>query len=147
MAGVEGEDLLGGGVGRLADGDGHRRRRGLQAGGHVDGVAGEEALAARRVDVEAHQGLAGVDADADLDGLAADARQGVDLVDQAQAGAHGALGVVLVQRGHAEDGDHGVADELLDGAAVGLDDRAGDARSSGAGRRRRARGRCARRGR
>ena len=66
------------------------------------------------VDVEAHQRLAGVDADADLDGLAADARQGVDLVDQAQAGAHGALGVVLVQGGHAEDGDHGVADELLD---------------------------------
>ena len=60
------------------------------------------------------------------DGLAADARQRVDLVDQAQPGAHGALGVVLVQRGHAEDGDHGVADVLLDGAAVGLDDRAGD---------------------
>ena len=97
----------------------------LQAGGDVDGVAGEEALARAGVDVEAHQGLAGVDADADLDGLAADARQGVDLVDQAQAGAHGALGVVLVQRGHAEDGDHGVADELLDGAAVGLDDAPG----------------------
>ena len=27
--------------------------------------------------------------------------------------------------GHAEDGDHGVADELLDGAAVGLDDAPG----------------------
>ena len=74
------------------------------------------------IDVEAHQGLAGVDADAHLDGLAGDAGQGVDLVDQAQAGAHGALGIVLVQRRHAEDGDHGVADELLDGAAVGLDD-------------------------
>ena len=59
--------LLGGGVRRLADGDGHRRRRRLQAGGHVDGVAGEEALAARRVDVEAHERLAGVDADAHLD--------------------------------------------------------------------------------
>ena len=70
------------------------------------------------------EGLAGVDPDAHLERLAADARQGVDLVDEAQAGAHGALGVVLVQRGHAEDGDHGVADVLLDGAAVGLDDAA-----------------------
>ena len=146
VAGVEGEDLLGGGVRGLADRDRHRRRRALQAGGDVDGVAGEEALARAGVDVEAHQGLAGVDADADLDGLAGDARQGVDLVDQAQAGAHGALGVVLVQRRHAEDGDHGVADELLDGAAVGLDDAPGRrvvAAQEGVDR---ARGRCARRG-
>ncbi len=125
MAGVEGEDLLGGGVGGLSDGDRHRRRRTLQPGGDVDRVAGEEALAAGGVDVEAHQGLAGVDPDAHLDGLAADARQGVDLVDEPQAGAHGAFGVVLVQGGHAEDRDHGVANVLLDGAAVGLDDAAG----------------------
>ena len=46
-------------------------------------------------------------------------------LDDAQAGAHGALGVVLVHGGHAEDADHGVADELLDGAAVGLDHLAG----------------------
>ena len=45
-----------------------------------------------------------------------------DLVDQTEAGAHGALGIVLVQRRHAEDGDDGVADVLLHGAAVGLDD-------------------------
>ena len=48
VAGVEGEDLLGGGMRGLADGDGHRRGGALQAGRHVDGVAGEEALAARR---------------------------------------------------------------------------------------------------
>ena len=125
VAGLEGEDPLGGGVRRLADGDRHRRGGRLQARRHVDGVAGEEALAGGRVDVEAHQRLAGVDADADLDGAAADAGQRVDLVDEAQTGAHGALGVVLVQGGHAEDGDHGVADELLDGAAVGLDHLAG----------------------
>ena len=107
---------------RLADRDRHRRRRRLQSGGDVDGVTGEEALAARRIDVEAHQGLAGVDADAHLEPPVADARQRVDLVDQTQAGAHGALGVVFMQRRHAEDGDHGVADVLLDGAAVGLDD-------------------------
>ena len=74
------------------------------------------------LDVEAHQGLAGVDADADLDGLPADAGQGVDLVDQPQAGAHRPLRVVLVQGGYAEDRDHGVADVLLDDPAVGLDD-------------------------
>ena len=125
VAGVEGEGLLGGGVGGLADGDGHRWGHRLQARRHVDGVAGEEALAARGVDVGAHERLAGVDPDADLDRSAADARQGVELVDDAQAGAHGALGVVLVHGRHAEDGDHGVADELLDRAAVGLDRRAG----------------------
>ena len=126
MAGVEGEDLLGGGVGNLADGDGHWWRRRLQARRHVDGVPGEEALAARRVDGEAHEHLARVHADAHLDGLPADARQCVDLVDDAQAGTHGALGVVLVHNRHAEDRDHGVADELLDRAAVGLHRRAGD---------------------
>ena len=126
VAGVEREDPVGRRMGGLADGDRHRRGRALQAGGDVDRVAGEEAFARAGVDVETHQGLTGVDADADLDGLAADARQGVDLVDQAQPGAHGALRVVLVQRRHAEDGDHGVADELLDRAAVGLYGLAGD---------------------
>ena len=36
--------------------------------------------------------------------------------------AHCAQRVVLVQRRHAEDGHHGIADELLDRAAVALDD-------------------------
>ena len=44
---------------------------------------------------------------------------------EAQGGAHGALGVVLVGGGNAEDGHHGVADELLDGAAVASIDLAG----------------------
>ena len=47
-----------------------------------------------------------------------------DGLDEAQAGAHRALRVVLVDVRHAEDGDHGVADELLDRAAVALDDAA-----------------------
>ena len=123
MAGVVGEDLLGGRMRRLAHRDRDRWRRALQAGGDVDRVAGEEAFTRAGIDVEAHQRLAAVDADAHLDGLAAEARQGVDLVDEAQAGAHGAFRVVLVEGGHAEDGDHGVADVLLDGAAVGLDER------------------------
>ena len=113
-------------MGRVADRDGHRRRRGLQAGGDVDCVAGEEALAARRIHVETHESLAGVDADADLRPLPADARQRVDLVDQAEAGADGALGVVLVERGNTEDRHHSVTDVLLHDPAVGLDGLAGD---------------------
>ncbi len=77
------------------------------------------------VDVEAHQGLAGVDADAGLERRAVRPRHALEGLDDAQAGAHGALGVVLVHGGHAEDADHGVADELLDGAAVRLDHLAG----------------------
>ena len=121
MAGLEGEDLLSRGVGRLADGDGHRRGRRLQARRHIDGVADEEPLAESGVDLEAHQRLAGVDPHPDLDGAAGDAGQGVDLVDEAQTCAHRPFGVVLVQDGHAEHGDDGVADELLHRPAVGLD--------------------------
>ena len=73
------------------------------------------------VDVEAHEGLAGVDADADLERSAVGTGHALEGLDDAQAGAHRALGVVLVHGGHAEDADHGVADELLHGAAVGLD--------------------------
>ena len=61
--------------------------------------------------------LAGVDADPRLD---AELRQRVAHLD---GGPHGAERVVLVHLRHAEDRHHGVADELLDGAAVPLDDR------------------------
>ena len=44
-----------------------------------------------------------------------------DAVAQAQGGVHGPFGVVFVGGGHAEDPDHGVADELLDDAAKDLD--------------------------
>ena len=42
--------------------------------------------------------------------------------DEVEAGADGPLGVVLVRDRRAPDGHHRVADELLDGAAVALDD-------------------------
>ena len=106
-----------------ADHHAHGRSGGFQAGGGVDGVAGEEALAGAGGDVEAHKGLAGVDADTGLQGTAVGASHAVELLDDAQAGTHRPLGVVLVHHRHAEDADHGVADELLDGAAMGLDDR------------------------
>ena len=46
-------------------------------------------------------------------------------VDRSSAGADGALGVALVRDRRAPDRHHGVADELLDHAAVALDHRAG----------------------
>ena len=38
-----------------------------------------------------------------------------------QGGAHGAIGVVLVGDGRPEQGDDGVAEDLVDAAAEGLD--------------------------
>ena len=43
-----------------------------------------------------------------------------DRVADVERGANGAFGVVLVRDRHAEDGDDGVADVLLDRAAVAL---------------------------
>ena len=53
-------------------------------------------------------------------------RELVDRVEDPQPRAHGALRIVLVRHGRAEDRHHGVADELLDRAAEPLD-LAGDA--------------------
>ena len=76
---------------------------------------------------ERHRGLAGQDAGACLEARA----ERLDGVDQLEGGADAALGVVLVGDRRAPDGHHGVADELLDRAAVALDDVAGRSRSSG----------------
>ena len=45
-------------------------------------------------------------------------------IDEVERGADGAFGVVLVRHGRAPDRHHGIADELLDRAAVALDDAA-----------------------
>ena len=73
------------------------------------------------IHIQAHESLAGVDSAADLERAAVRTRHAVERLDEAQAGAHGSLGVVFVHSRHAEHADHGVADELLDGAAVSLD--------------------------
>ena len=69
----------------------------------------------------------GADRDRRLAGEHAGARldpwpQLADRVDQLQGRPHGAFGVVLVGGRCAPHGHHGVADELLDGAAVAPDD-------------------------
>ena len=90
-------------------------RRGLEPRGGVDEVAGHHPLVAR---ADRHRGLAGQHAGAGLD-----ARPEVtDGLDQLEGGANGPLGVVLVGDRRAPDGHHRVADELLDGAAVAIDD-------------------------
>ena len=87
--------------------------------GGVDEIARDHALA---LGAERDRGLAGEDR-----GAGAEVRQ-PDLVaerrdrgDQVERGANRALGVVLGRGRRAPDGHHGVADELLDRAAVQLD--------------------------
>jgi hypothetical protein len=92
----------------------------------VDGVAGEEGLPRAGSHVEPHERLTRVDPDAHLRGVAGDGWQSLHLGDESQAGPHRTLGVVLVNHRHAEDGDDGVADELLHRAAVALHDLAGE---------------------
>ena len=96
------EHARGEGVGRLTHDDAHGRGDRLQARGDVDGVADEQTLPGAGFDVEPHERLAGVDADADPARLPADARHVGEPFDEAQPGAHGALGVVLVRDRHAE---------------------------------------------
>ena len=95
---------------RLADQHLSGRRSLLEPRGDVDGVAGREAL------VRARHDLAGHDPDAALE---AELGERVSHLDRRSDGAER---VVLVHDRHAEHGHHGVADELLDGAAVALDD-------------------------
>ena len=57
--------------------------------------------------------------------LDARAPSAADRVDQLEGGPDGALGVVLVGDRGAPDGHDGITDELLDRAAVALDDLAG----------------------
>ena len=106
----------------------------LEPRSDVDGVAGDERLA-----FTADDDLAGVDPDARLEPVLGDG--GAHL----GGGANGAQRVVLVRDGDPEDGHDGVADELLDGAAVALEDRREDPRSSGASARAAPRDRSTRR--
>jgi hypothetical protein len=102
---------------RLVDEDAAGRCGRLQAGGGVDAVAGGGVLALLDPCVERDQRFAGRDADMDLQVSA-----GGKLLPDRQRGPDGALGVVLVRDGRAEDRHHRVAHELRDRAAVPLED-------------------------
>ena len=60
---------------------------------------------------------------AEADGHAlAETRIRLDSIAQLNGGRERAHGVVAVRGPRAEDSHHGISDELLDGAAVGIDD-------------------------
>ena len=94
----------------------------LQPRGDVDRIACHERLPVGRV---AGHDLAGVDTDPERDPRAEPPLellvQGREPRLHLERGAARAQGVVLVCLGHAEHGQHGVADELLDGAPVTLE--------------------------
>ena len=107
---------------RLADEDLACARRLLEALRDVDRVARDEHLSTCAV---ARDYLAAVDADADADAYLQFALELLiqlgQRLTQLGRGAHRPQRVVLVQLGDAEDGHDGIADELLDRAAVPLE--------------------------
>ena len=110
--------MAGRAVRRLVDEDAVDRRGGLEAGGGVDDVARGHALA--------RSGRASSETSASP--VVIPTRSSSALLEREVAdrerGADGALGIVLVRGRRAEERHHGVADELLDGAAVTLELRA-----------------------
>ncbi len=110
----------------LVDDEAADRRLPLQTGGDVDDVAGGDALARPGLGAELDDRLAGRDGGAHRQLEAFLLVQLADRVEDPQPCAHGALRVVLVRHGRAEDRHHRIADELLHGAAEALD-LAGDA--------------------
>ena len=97
-------------LGQRPDEDLAARGRLLQPGGDVDRIAGDQRLATARND------LAGVDADAHAE------PQLIDPTSDLGRGSNGTQSIVLVRGGPAEDGHRGVAYELLNAAAMGLED-------------------------
>ena len=101
--------------GGFADEHGARLGHALQAGRGVDEVAGHHPLVCC---AQRYGRLSGQDPGASPKiGM-----QAADRVDELERGPDGALRVVLVRDRRAPDGHDGVADELLDRAAVEVDD-------------------------
>ncbi len=104
---------------RVADEDLAAAGAHLEALCHDDGVPGRERIAVRRI---AREDLAGVDPGADVDPHAVGPLELVvemgQLIAQLDRGAHGPERIVLVHDRDPERGHNGIADELLDRAAV-----------------------------
>ena len=109
-------------VRQLADQDAARRRCLLEPGRGVDGVAGDERLAARviacddlaRVHAHAHREL-------DPQFVAQRATELRDAGRQIERAAHSPQGIVLVRDRQPEDAHDRIADELLDLSSVSLE--------------------------
>ena len=128
-------------MGRVADQDLARRGGLLETLGDVHDLARDEQVT---LQVVTRDHLAAVDADAALE---ADAPGLLELLIERrerrahlERGPHGAERIVLVDDGNAENREHGVADELLDRAAVAFDDGPASPRSSATGAARSASG-------
>jgi hypothetical protein len=108
-----------------ADDDLARPRRLLQPLRDIDGVARHKVVAAAPV---ARDHLPGVDPDSNAERHVPVAFElAVEVGERTRQlvrRAHRPQRVVFMQARDAEDGHHGVADELLDGSAVALEDRA-----------------------
>ena len=127
LARREREGVVGELIRRVADQDLARRRRALQAGGGVDGVAGNRVGAVGgRADPARHD-RAGIDPDVQRErppyppfpaGI-----ERTHPVAHQEGRAQAALGIVLVRAGGAEDRHDRVTYELLDEALVTLDRR------------------------
>ena len=102
--------------GRFADEDSIRRRSALQARGGVHDVARDHPLSQLWTRIDVDERVPGVHGDADFE-LAVVG----DPVADRQRRAHRPLGIVLVRDRRAEHRHHGVADELLHGAAAVLE--------------------------
>ena len=119
---LEVEDALGRAEGRLRDRDAVDGCGALEAGGGVDDVAGDDALALLRTGAERDDRLARVDPDPHLQRERHVFRvQLLDRLEDSESGANRALGVVLMCDGRSEDGHDGIPDELLDRPSVTLD--------------------------
>ena len=111
-----------GAVGLLADDEPSRRGSALHPRGGVDHVAGGERLAAFVFGSEGDDRLAGADRAADAHARGRpDGVEGGDVLEHGDPAPDRALGVVAVRERRPEDGDGGVADELLDDTAEPLD--------------------------
>src|SRR6185312_8756666 len=107
----------------LSDHDGARLSQRLQPGGEVGRLADHPLLALGALAEQvADDDEAGGDADAHLHGATAQ-REAPERVDHREAGAYGALGIVLLRPRIAEQGKHAVAHVFGDHSAMMLDDR------------------------
>jgi hypothetical protein len=100
----------------LADEDAVDGRHRLEPCGGVDDVAGDDSLALLRLSTDGNQSLARVDGNADVK-----VRFVQSPVADRERRPHRPLRVVLVRHRSAEEGDDGIADELLHGSAEALE--------------------------
>ncbi len=116
------DDRTRGSIRLLADEDAVDGSGLLQTRCRVDDVAGDDPFSLRRTRGERHESLSGVDCDADLQfELRLGSIQLFNGRAHREGGSDCTFRIVAVDHGRSENRHHGVAYELLDRAAKGLD--------------------------